>query len=103
MYKRRKNRKTKAECQKLHALRRAAERYGAQLTGADLGRMVALIQSNQSTFVSRTSLRAVKHIVPYKGIDYLVVYDHNRCTIASFLPPDAKELNYDTRLQVYNR
>ena len=77
----------KAAAQRVHAIRRAKERYGVHLTTADLDRCVAMIQNNQSTVVARQSHRVTAHDVPLGGAAGTVraVYDSRRKTIVTFL------------------
>ena len=79
----------KKDAQRLHSIKRAAERYGAQLAGHDLAEMVRLIKSGKSRFMRKLTNTRMQHALTYQGIDYVVVYDRTRGTICSLLPPDA--------------
>ena len=79
----------KKDAQRLHSIKRAAERYGAQLAGHDLAEMVRLIKSGKSRFMRKLTNTRMQHAQTYQGIDYVVVYDRTRGTICSLLPPDA--------------
>lgn len=76
----------KEEAQTRHALKRAKQRYGKNLSVIDLKQIANKIHAGNSVFVERTTRRITKHLVWYKGTRYLVVFDKTRSRICSFLP-----------------
>ena len=76
----------KIESQNIHAIKRAKQRYGVDITVLDLKKIANKIRKGKSIFVERSTLRIVKHLVNHKGIDMLVAYDKNRNSVCSFLP-----------------
>jgi len=80
----------KKDAQRLHSIKRAAERYGSRLAGHDLAAMVKMIQSGQSRFMHKLTCTRMQHSLTYQGVDYVVVYDRTRGTICSFLPQNAE-------------
>jgi hypothetical protein len=76
--------------QRIHARRRARQRYGATLARRDLDAIVELIRGGQSEPVNirSTSLRVSGHRVTYAGRTWIVVYDRSRHSIATFLTED---------------
>ena len=89
-----KNRVKRAQVQ--HARTRGLERYGAELSAADLVRMVGIIQDpaalpEHRRFVCRKSNRITVFQVRLDGDWYNVCYDSRRKTIATLLPKDARE------------
>lgn len=76
--------KTKARAQRQHAKRRAAERYGIELTARRRREIIAGIHSHKYQFVERQSHRISVFLVD--GVR--VVYDRQRKELVTFLPPD---------------
>jgi len=83
-----KSKGSKKRAQRIHAKRRAVERYGSELSNSKLNEICKSIQSNKGTFLGRSSHRTTIWEVNYNNIVYKVVYDKNRKSIVSFLPPD---------------
>lgn len=81
---------TKTRAQRIHARRRALERYELDLNRHDLREVVESIQAGKATFVRRQSLRVSIWEVTVKGQACRVVYDKLRKTIVTFLPLDPK-------------
>lgn len=71
---------------------RGIERYGVRLTDNDLIVMTKMIQGGQAEFMERESNRATKWLLNYNGIAIPLVYDTQRKSIATILPPTAAEL-----------
>lgn len=82
--------KTKRQCEAIHAKRRALERYGVEMTSADLRAIVTGIQEQKAHFVERQSHRISIFIVKYGGQLMRVVYDRLRQQIVSFLPMEER-------------
>ena len=81
----------KATYQRKHALKRAFERYNAFLSDEEYFEMTKLIQNQKASFVSRQSNRITHWLLNYKNVNFLCVYDNQRKTIATFLPPPEDE------------
>jgi len=83
---------TKRHAQRLHAKRRAAERYGVNLNHALHVALVAAIQAGRATFVRRQSQR-VSHfdVTLPTGATARVVYDRQRQVLITVLPPEARD------------
>lgn len=77
---------SKQNNQGFHALKRARERYGLQLTHKDLRNIVRKIQAGKSTCIQKRSLRETTHALSYQGTPIVVGYDKVRQTICTFLP-----------------
>lgn len=86
----------KREAQRVHAKRRAAERYGLILNRSDLREIVLAIQRQQATFLFKESNRLTHYALDFQGKRVVVVYDKQRKTIVTFLPPEA-EHQYPTQ------
>jgi len=81
-----KNKLTKAQAQRIHAKRRARERYDMRLNRADLDCIVVLIKSGQSVLMSHKSNRVKEHLVIYNDTIMRVIYDSKRQNVITFLP-----------------
>ena len=75
--------KNKTQCQRIHAKRRFLERFGVQLTTADLQRYVALIQAGSARFMGKVSNRVSLWDMPFGDKTVRVVYDKQRKTIVT--------------------
>lgn len=78
----------KSVCQRIHAKRRAVERYSLDLNRQDLRNIVTVIQSNKATPVEKQSHRVTVFDLTYNEVDVRVVYDKQRKTIVTFLPKE---------------
>jgi hypothetical protein len=77
----------KAKAQRLHARRRAVERYGIEMGRATRQEILASIRGSRSTCVERQSHRVSIHdVVLGDGVTVRVVYDRQSKEIVSFLP-----------------
>lgn len=83
----------KEDCQRLHAKRRALQRYGLVLNNKEQDEIIGLIQQGRAKFINRDSLRVTIFAVQYQGKLLKVVYDGERKTLASVLPMSAAELS----------
>lgn len=77
--------RSKARAQRIHAKRRAYQRYGLVLNKWDLRELVTAIQSNKATHVEKRSNRVSEWDVQFHGETVRVVYDNMRKTIVTFL------------------
>ena len=77
---------------RIHAKRRALQRHGVDINRATLRDIVAQIQSGRARFLGRDSLRTSRWRVAAAGRPMTVVYDRERKTVVTVLPPppDAK-------------
>lgn len=76
----------KSQAQRIHAKRRAEERYGLALNRQDLRDVADSIQRGDAVHVQTTSNRTSVHDVKHKGIKVRVVYDRIRHNVVTFLP-----------------
>jgi hypothetical protein len=76
----------KVRAQRVHAKRRAYERYGLTLNRLDLRGMVQQIQGGRAVFVERESLRLTRWIVVVHDLHVTVVFDAQRHAIVTCLP-----------------
>jgi hypothetical protein len=84
--------KNKSESQVVHALRRAAERYGLELNESTYRELVNRIRkpgrkgNKPAILVERQSLRVSVWDIDLDGKMVRVVYDRTRKNIVTFLP-----------------
>jgi hypothetical protein len=83
--------KDKAQCQRIHAKKRAFERYGIVLNRPVLNGIIQDIQNNRATFIEKQSNAKSFWFVMVGEQKCRVVYDKNRKTISTFLPLETKE------------
>ncbi|MEK9173528.1 MAG: hypothetical protein AAB594_03100 [Patescibacteria group bacterium] len=76
----------KTKSQRLHTKRRCFERFGIELSNADLKNIVSQIQTGHAIKISRRSNTAVIYLVKHNGIYLPVLYDKSRHSIATVLP-----------------
>ena len=77
---------------KLHAKARAAERYGLDLTNADLLTMARSIRQGDSRFITKQPLGREIHVLTHQGVKLAVLYDPKNHVVLSTLPSDHREL-----------
>lgn len=77
---------------KLHAKLRAAERYGLDLTNADLTALARSIRQGDSRFVAKQPRGREIHVLTRNGIRLAVLYDPKNNVVLSALPSDHHEL-----------
>lgn len=75
----------KRDYQKIHAMRRAIERYGLPIGEHGLAEIVAKIRRGESEFVMNRTHRLSIHKVVYNGVDVIVMYDRNEHAVCTFL------------------
>lgn len=78
-----------------HSVRRAKERYGLDLSASDIDDIVVEIQAQKAKFIARQSNRLTVFQVVIGSTVCNVVYDSNRKTIVTFLPPGAPVYDRD--------
>jgi hypothetical protein len=76
----------KRRSERLHARRRARERYGIEVGPATRKAILAAIANGRHTLVQRSSLRVSVHDVTVDGIPMRVVLDRHRNELVTFLP-----------------
>lgn len=81
-------RTTKKQNERVHAKRRALQRYGLNLTKTVRNQFKSKIQNNQGTFLYRRSRRISIWEIDYENNKYKVVYDTLRGEIVTFLPQE---------------
>lgn len=77
-----------------HAKRRAAERYDLELNKDARREIVQKIQTNQAEFVHKQSNNRSLWKVNFQDKTLNVVYDKQRSTLCTVLPPDAREFRF---------
>ena len=84
----RRKKRTKKYNQRLHAQRRAYERYDKALTTQDLANIRDMIQNGESNYIRKLTNSRRLHSVSYNNEQYKVVYDKTRQQVCSFFEPD---------------
>jgi hypothetical protein len=79
---------SKAQCQRYHAKKRALERFDISLTTADLDKVVQTIQEGNAAFITKQSHRISVFSILINEKKMNVVYDKVRKTIVTFLTDD---------------
>lgn len=80
-----------------HAIRRAKERHGLDLTVSDLNRIVGLIEQGKSVLQGYTADKKERHAVPWGGKILPVVYDRAFRHVVTFWPHFKMRKNRDKR------
>lgn len=80
---------TKAKCQQLHAIKRAASRYGIDLTESTYEGLCRRIKNSEGKFIRKQSNRVSVWEINCQSKKVLVTYDKIRHTIVTFLPPES--------------
>lgn len=73
--------------QRVHAQRRAKQRYGVELSTRQIKEMARLIRasSDEAELIAKQSLSRKLYRVRYEGNTYNVIYDKKRSTVVTFL------------------
>ena len=79
---------SKSASQEIHALRAAKKRYGVDLGLLGMCEIRDQIQGGHSRCLERQSNRVTVHEVVWEGTAMVAVYDSQRHTLVTFLPPD---------------
>jgi hypothetical protein len=79
--------KSKARAQIAHARQRLFERYGIEASDAEIKGLVSEIQAGRGQCIERQSLRVTVWELLFHERRIRVVYDKERKTIATVLPP----------------
>jgi len=72
--------------QRLHARRRARERYDLELTNADITRIVGAIRHGESVSTKKLTNTRTLHVVKFNEQLMRVIYDNKRHNVCTFLP-----------------
>jgi hypothetical protein len=78
----------KKRSQRVHAARRARERFGFTLSGNDQERICQMIRAGEGKFVRKDSNRLSVYDVQFKGFVMRAVYDKHRKSLATVMTPD---------------
>ena len=82
----------KKKSERIHAKRRALERYDLNLTKVVRNQIKSKIQKNDGTFLYRQSRRVTIWEVAHENKMYKVVYDTLRGEIVTFLPQETEDV-----------
>ncbi len=82
---------SKKDSQKVHARKRAMERYGIRFTLEVRRNLVSQIQNRRAVFLDSRSNREKSFAVRYGDQWIPVVYDNKSQEIVTFLPPENLE------------
>ena len=69
-----------------HALDRARERYGLELTTEQLDRLAERIRTHRTVIRTREGAGRTHHVIAHDGLQLLAVYDAAQGRIRTFLP-----------------
>lgn len=97
---RKRSKMSKKTSMRIHAQKRAIQRYGIFLNSKELKEIVSLIQDNCGSFLEKISNRVTNWKVKYKDRDYIVGYDKLRKSIITFLPQEAKRIFAESQANV---
>ncbi len=75
-----------------HAVQRAAERFGTELTKADMAQLVGKVQRRDGRRLEKQQQNRELWLVTYRSQSIPVVYDTRGKTIVSVLPADHKSV-----------
>lgn len=84
----RSTRPDKSTCQRIHAKRRALERYGLQANRLKYAELVRMIEVGRTKFIVHQTHRKSVHLLTTADGQLLVSYDRLRGNITSFLPKE---------------
>ena len=74
----------------LHAAERARQRYGVDLTPADVQELARRIRHRQARLIARETHTRSTYAVHYRGVELKVVYSHSLKAIVTVLSPDMR-------------
>ena len=77
---------TKRHAERIHAKRRASQRYGITLNKYQYREISKMIMKGQEFVLSRPSLARTIYLIEYMGKQMKVVYDKKRHQVVTFLP-----------------
>lgn len=87
---------SKRDAQKSHFRRRVYERYSLSINEGEYDLLVSKIRKNDKevvTFLVKQSNRLTVHLLFYRNIEIVTVYDKLRKTLVTALPPECKNVN----------
>ncbi len=79
---------TKAESQKVHAMKRFKERYGFDITTKQYNEMCSLVRNKKAVLLEKQSIRVRKMRINYLDRTIYFCYDTERHKINTFLKPE---------------
>jgi hypothetical protein len=85
---------TKKTCERIHATKRAQERYGLEYTKEIRDLIKYKIQNNKTILVQRVSNTRTVRLVDIEEYYYKIVWDSIRQEIVTFLPFREKDMEY---------
>ena len=89
---------SKTKGQRIHAKKRASERYGLKINREIIKQCIQMIQNGEAKFLCKSSNTRTLFELTLEGKRVKVVYDKVRKNIATFLPEKIKEVpNEDER------
>jgi len=71
------------KCQKLHAQKRFSKRLGWIITNKEYNEIINIIQEGISTPIKRTSPNRCQHLLMFRDVELVVVYDRKYKTIVT--------------------
>ncbi len=77
---------TKCHAERIHAKRRAEERYGVTLNKHDYKEISKSIMRGEQAVLKRQSLARTIYLIDYQGQQLKAVYDKKRHQVVTFLP-----------------
>ena len=89
---RRKNKKpNKSQCERIHAQKRAMERYGLEYKRIHLDLIRNGIRNQEVMLLFRITNRVSLRLWKYEDKDIYLLYDHNRQEVVTFLTKEMAE------------
>ncbi len=82
---------TRTLARRMHARRRAEERYGLILHRRQLEEIAGLIRNGRAELLERQSHTRTKWRLSYQGRDLLVMYSSSTRQVITFLPDNAAQ------------
>jgi hypothetical protein len=83
---------TKRQAERIHAKRRAKERFNMELTPEMRDKIIGKIRQGKAILVERQSLRTSKYMLVVSDQLVLVIYDKNRHEIVTLLEPNKQQV-----------
>jgi len=77
---------TRVQKQRIHATRRAKQRYGLELDKSDIDKIINLIQNRGAVETKKLTNARTLHVIQYKEQELKVIYDKKRHNVCTFMP-----------------
>ena len=87
---------SKEQQEKKHFKKRVFERYDIKLNDGEYDYLVSKIRNNDKTivkFLTKQTNRCTVHLITYKGLEIVAVYDKLRKQLITALPQHCKEVS----------